>query len=74
MNSVIKRLCWVCYYVTIMFLFSEETSEVDECHLQKTGECDEHMHCDIVGSVTRCTCDKGYVRQQKELRKCVRGQ
>lgn len=50
----------------------EETSEVDECHLQKTGECDEHMHCDIVGSVTRCTCDKGYVRQQKELRKCVR--
>lgn len=47
-----------------------ETSTTNECRLLK-GDCDDHMHCDIVGSVTRCKCNRGYVKQAKQLRKCI---
>lgn len=50
----------------------EETSKIDECQPMKTGDCQEHMHCDVSGSVKRCKCNKGYIRQNKQLRQCVK--
>ena len=52
--------------------FAEETSRTNECHLHKR-ECGEHMHCEMSESVTRCRCNKGYVKEAKQLRKCIPG-